>query len=262
MIVRYPNMYNQHWQELSEMIIENYSEGHYEDCVLLCAHQLINEIPEFRKQYPKSKIIVYNLEPVHKKHWISMDWLMKANVLADQVWDYDLQNVEIWRNYGVDAIFKPIQYTASLKRIQNVEEPDIDLLFLGSPTEHRGNYIKQLISAMKSSDDFGGKDNFNFISGHQIWGDLKDNLTSRTKIILNIAPYVGSRQQQTRIYIDLINNKCILSEKAAHNYYGDMIVEFQNPIELAEKVKYLLRDDNWKQYTNNSFEEYCKKNYK
>lgn len=263
MYIHFPTMYSDHWKDLSDMVLENYSHGYYNDCILLCPHKMTDYISHYREIYPDSKIIAYNLEPAHKDHWISIEWLVRAFKEVDEVWDYDLQNVEIWKNYGVDVKFKPIQYTHSLKRIQNLEEPDIDVLFIGSPTEYRGQYITNFcLQPYIPDSEFYEQINIKFITGYQIWGKLKDELTSRSKIILNIAPYQGSRQQQTRIFYDLINNKCVLSEKTSYNYFDDLIVEYEHSDDLAAKIRYLLRDDNWKQYTNKSFEEYCKRKYK
>ena len=263
MFVHYPKMYSELWLDLAEMVFANYSHEHYNDCVLICPHQMSDHTTQYRSMYPGSKLIAYNTEPVHKNHWISIDWLISSFKEVDEVWDYDIQNIEIWKNYGIDAKFKPIQYTPVLKRIQNVEEPDIDVLFFGSPTIYRGKYVSDFcLSSIIPDEEMHIQHSIKFISGYQIFGKLKDELTSRSKIILNMAPYSGARQQQFRIAYDLINNKCVLSEKASYNYFDDMIVEYEDPNDLAAKIRYLLRDDNWKQYTNNSFEDYCKRKYK
>jgi hypothetical protein len=55
------------------------------------------------------------------------------------------------------------------------------------------------------------------------------------------------------IFYNLINNKCVLSEKSSINYYGDMIVEFSGYQDMGDKMVSLIKDDKWKEYANDRF---------
>ena len=95
------------------------------------------------------------------------------------------------------------------------------------------------------------------VNTFNVFGKELDEMIGRSKIILNINPNDGeSRQQQTRIFYALINNKCVLSEANRFNYFGNMIVEFTDLPDFASKIFYLLREDNWKNYTNKNYKEY------
>jgi len=262
MYIHFPTIYSELWTDLAEMVLSNYSEENYNDCVLLCPHKLISNIPYLREIYPNTKIIGYNLEPVHEEHWISIEWLTRMAKEVDEIWDYDKQNIEKWKARGISAKFKPIQYAKSLERVTNLEEPDIDVLFVGTPTTYRGEYISGLLTAPFLENEIDLQSNLKIISAYQIFGKLRDELIGRSKIILNLGPYKDTRQQQARVAYALNNRKCVLSEKTEFNYFDDLIVEFETPTDLAAKMRYLVKDDNWKQYTNKSFEEYCKRKYK
>lgn len=260
--VQFPTLYPELWIDLAYMTLENYVEND-NDCIILAPHRIMDSINYYRNLYKDSKIIGYNYEPVHTDHCISKEWLLKSFEYVDEVWDYDFNNVLIWNECGINAKFKPPQFTSQLKRINNSPDPDIDVLFIGSQTDYRSKYITNFnLGSIIPPNEYAEHTKYKFITAYQVWGALKDELISRSKIILNIAPFAGANQQQARIFYDLINNKCVLSEKSPHNYYEDLIIEFDNPNDLAGKIRYLLRDDNWKKYTNNSFEDYCKRKYK
>jgi len=264
MFVHFPEQYGHFWGEISKMIFENYSYGeYYNSCVLLVPNVMVGSIQRYREMYQNSKIIGYNLEPLNSNHWHQPNRIIEALKQYDEIWDYDLTNIGYLRNCGIDAKFKPMQYTESLKNVKNVENPDIDVLFFGTLTEYRTKYIANMTtSPFIPYDEMDLQTNIRYVYAFQVWGDLKNELTSRSKIILNIAPYKGANQQQARIYHDLINNKCVLSERAQYNYFGDMITEFDDFSDCAAKIRFLIKDDNWKKYTNNSFKDYCKKQYK
>jgi hypothetical protein len=82
---------------------------------------------------------------------------------------------------------------------------------------------------------------------------LLEEMIGRSKIILNINPYEGEcRQQQTRIFYPLINNKCVLSQKSSINYYDNLITEYTDWKDLYQKMIHLLENDRWKDYTYNN----------
>lgn len=267
MFVHFPSPYlSQLWEQISQMLFANYSIGYEKDCVLLCPHRISQHIPYFKSIYSNSKIIAYQLEQLgsHLQMKVYMDDMINALSKYDEVWDYDLHNIEILSKYGINAKFKPFQYTEALKTVRNLEDPDIDVLFIGSPAKSRAEFIDSLINKSHiPSNEFEEQLSIKIISAHQYYGKFKDELTARAKIVLSIPVYPDTPcQGQARIFHDLINNKCVLSKKAPYNYYDNLIVEYDNHNDCAEKIRYLLRKDNWKNYTNYSFKEYCDKKYK
>lgn len=238
-----------HWNDISMMIEENYAHEYEHNDVLVMAvhhHQTIQKIKESNPGH--NKIIIYQLEPLYKNHWWPEDYVISRIKGADEVWDYDLDNIEVLKKYGIDAKFKPFLYCNSLKKIENREEPDIDIFFYGSSTEYRAKIIENLTN----KGLIGKKTVWLWNFGPQC--EILNEFIGRSKIILNLnttglVENGQNIQKQSRIYYALINNKCVVSQKSARNYYGDLIVEADDD-ELLKTLEDLLDGDKWKQYSN------------
>jgi hypothetical protein len=248
----YSDRFKPHWEDLVAMIEENYSQDYGDDTCLVLSANLIMEIYENKKEIPDyNKKIVYQIEPLVKNHWWSFDSMIDCLRHYDEVWDYDLDNIEILKQHGIDAKFKPFIYCENLKRIQNKKEPDIDVLFYGTQTFHRIKTISNLIGYYL---DY----NINFISLNNVTGSLLDDFISRSKIILDLSNngHLEHRiQKQTRIFYSIINNKCVISEKSDRNYFGDLITEvnFENDLtELGNTINQYIHCEKWKEYSNAS----------
>ena len=245
------------WLMISQMVDGAYADESYSKSAMLLGSYVHRSVEDQKKEIFSAnpdfdKIVVYQLEPLVDGHHWKTERLIENLRGADEVWDYDLQNIELLRKYGIDAKFRPPTSVQSLRKINSVDSPDIDLLFYGSYTPHRAEYIQNLYNASMPADlsDLYLRMNFVWLCG--ICDDKLDEYIARSKIILNLNPTAEeSRQQQTRIFYPLINNKCVVSEKAPINYFGESIVEFNSPQDLAEKVVSLLSNDNWKQKTLN-----------
>ena len=90
----YLDFMKDHWRDLITMVEDNYSvhleEG---DCLVVgaCTERTLEEIKESN---PGAKrYIVYQLEPLHETHWHSPDKIINNMRGADEVWDYDPDNV-------------------------------------------------------------------------------------------------------------------------------------------------------------------------
>lgn len=238
-----------HWNDICMMIDENYAhEYEHNDVVVMAVHhhQSIEQIKESNPGH--NKIIIYQLEPLCKDHWWNEEYIISRIKDADEIWDYDLDNIEILKKYGIDAKFKPFLYCNNLKKIENREEPDIDVFFYGTSTPYRS----KIIEILTNHGLIGRKTVWlwNYGNGSEIFNEF----ISRSKIILNLnttdSSESGQRiQKQSRIYYALINDKCVVSEKSVRNYYGDLIVEVEKD-DLLKTIEYLLEEDRWKQYSN------------
>ena len=106
--------------------------------VIICgAHDFskTQSIDLYKKKY--DKVIIFNQEPLtatqrqfmHKSYFA---WLKQA----DEVWDYDEQNIEVLKLIRPDVklhILKPYKDWSKYAPV----EKDIDILFYGSMNEHR-----------------------------------------------------------------------------------------------------------------------------
>ena len=242
------------------MIESNYApyvvDSH--DTYFVIGHYLWSNAKELKERFEAKRMIVYQHEPLVENHWWSTETIIKNLEGADEVWDYDLENIKILSKYGIDAKYRPPVYTEELKTVKNVDNPDIDLLFYGSPTNRRMQFLSDFITVLPINDeDREVFTKMSVVNTFNVFGEKLDELIGRSKIILNTNPYDGEcRQQQTRIFNALINNKCVLSEANRFNYYGNLIVEFRGLPDFASKVFDLLREDKWKNYTNNNYKQF------
>lgn len=237
------------WDDLETMIECNYQFKENLDSVICLGTYLHESVDQIRLKFPEKKIVVYQLEPLIPNHWWSTEHIIKNIKNADEIWDYDLDNIQVLKSYGIDAKFVPIKYTESLKRIKNKKHPDIDVLFYGTLTPRRYNIISQMIN----SDYY--YNNINFVYLFNFDGPKLDDYISRSKIILNIHPHENHRQEQARIYYPLINSKCVISEKSDRNYFGDLVLE-RSPEYFRNTILYYLNDDLWKHEFKNVSEKY------
>ena len=247
------NFLNSLWDDLEEMLKTHYVNEEDSDIVISLGTYLHESIDDIRLKFPGKKIIVYQLEQLVENHWWTKEEIIDNIKNADEVWDYDLENIEILKLNKIEAKFVPIKYTESLKKIKNKEFPDIDVLFYGTLTPRRYNIIFNMINR----DYYYG--NINFVYLFNFDSSKLDDYISRSKIILNIHPHDCHRQEQVRIYYPLINDKCIISETSSINYFGDLILE-RDPEYFRNTIFYYLHNDLWKTEFGNVSQKF--KNFK
>ncbi len=260
MLFYYNIMFSKHWHMLTMMLQEAYGDESnlYDNVLLGCyVHTSVNDIRnELIKtnQYYDGKLIVYQSEPLTKNHWWKTEQIVENIKDADEIWDYDLENIQILQSYGLKAKFRPPTYVSCLANIYSQPEPDIDVLFYGTLTPYRYETINNVIgNAEIQENHINTILNFKFVFLYNVMDHLLEEMIGRSKIILNINPYEGEcRQQQTRIFYPLINNKCVLSQKSSINYYDNLITEYTDWKDLYQKMIHLLENDRWKDYTYNN----------
>lgn len=256
----YPIKISLHWDLIRQMMIEHYYKPEEHDNALFIigsaaitpVSSLIETGKEIYGADSFSKVIVYQLEPLLDIHWHKPSKILN-NIKGDyEIWDYDLDNIAYLSDHGIDAKYRPMKISSCLNRIKSQENPEIDMLFYGSFTEHRYKLLKLFnydIYLDDTQERLFRYANMNFVWLHNIDGEKLDDYIARSKIILNLCPYENALQQQTRIFYALSNKKCVLSEKASRNYFGNKITEFTDPNDLYKKSLDLLMDDVWRNYT-------------
>ena len=178
--------------------------------VIICgAHDFsrTQSIDLYKKKY--DKVIVFNQEPLTATqrqfmHTGYFAWLK----LADEVWDYDEQNIEVLKLIRPDVklhILKPYKDWSVYKPV----EKDIDILFYGSMNEHRLKALNTL------------KRKFKVVVLQNAWGTTLDNYIMRSRVLLNLHYYYESSMQEQARMIRWIGAPCrIISEKSWKNYLG------------------------------------------
>lgn len=167
------------------------------------------------------KVIVFNQEPLtatqrkfmHRNYFI---WLEKA----DEVWDYDEQNIEILNLIRDDVklhILKPYKDWSKFKPVNK----DIDILFYGSMNEHRSKVLDEL------------KKRYNVVILNTWDGNVLDSNIIRSKILLNIHYYYESYMQEQARMIRWIGAPCrIISEKSYKNYLNVEELTYEELLKL------------------------------
>ena len=238
---------------LAKMVDENYATEENENDLFVMALYLNLSGTQLKEEFAHrnfNKLIIYQLEPLVEAHWWTTDKIVESLKGADEVWDYDLDNIELLKQHGIEAKFKPLLYTESLNTIKTIDEPDIDVLFYGTPTRYRSSFFesfnKDFVHYDDTSDMYGI---MNIVTLYNIADQRLDEFIARSKIVLNLNPIEGDcRQQQTRIFYPLTNGKCVMSQKSNRNYFGNCIVEFTDSQDFGEKAIELLKTGKWRDY--------------
>lgn len=175
--------------------------------VIICgAHDLSHtqSIDDYKRKY--GKVIVFNQEPLLAKqrnfmHIGYFAWLS----MADEVWDYDEENLKVLRLIRPDVklhVLKPYKmWTKEYKK-------DIDILFYGSMNDHRKKIL----------DELSKRHNVKILTN--CWdGNELDRWILRSRILLNLHYYNETALQEQARMIRWIGSPCrIVSEPSVHNY--------------------------------------------
>jgi hypothetical protein len=187
--------------------LKNEYRGDRSNDVIICGgHDFSRSysLDYFRQRY--GRVIVFNQEPLlatqrQFMHNGYLKWIKQA----DEVWDYDEQNIELLNYLRPDIklhILKPYKDWSKFKPVNK----DIDILFYGAMNEHRRKILDELKKRYK-------------VSIIEAWGDTLDQYILRSKILLNIHYYYECSMQEQARMIRWIGAPCrIISEKSYKNY--------------------------------------------
>ena len=156
---------------------------------------------EYLKRLPKNSII-FNLE---QYRGVSPSFFGKeVHFCAEnfEIWEYSSANMHSWQLLGNDNHkLVPISYAPILTRIPKVAEQDIEVLIYGLSGEKRLFAFDELSTHGIVTI---------FVSG--LYGAARDNLISRSKIILNVNLYDYAQIFEiARVSYLLSNSKAVIS---------------------------------------------------
>jgi hypothetical protein len=158
-----------------------------------------NLLPALEAALP-SRLILYNLEQIEN----DSPWLNPAYVELLKrypVWDYSARNIERLKTFGVKhALLCGIGYMPALTRIPAATE-DIDVLFVGSLNARRRLVLEQIAQQGK-----------NVQAHYTIYGEERDAVIARSKIVLNLHFYAAQVFEIVRVSYLMANRKCVVSE--------------------------------------------------
>lgn len=231
---------NKYFIELIKFVLEHFDKIEYDNSVIIIGDYINHDVKYYRKIYPNKKIIIYNWEQlVDGNKYFNIAGIIGNMIGADEIWDYDLLNVEYFKYFDVkvDKVFN-FKYTESIKDLKNQENPEIDVLFYGYFNDVRYDKFKDIFTPLYHD--------YKIMMLTGLDKEDQKKYIENAKIIINVHAMIPwSRQEQERIGYCLINEKCVLSEVSQINYFGNAIVEekLQN---LSNGIKHLLKDDLWR----------------
>lgn len=164
---------------------------------------------------------------------------------AISVWDFSPKNVIHFKKEHnfTNIVYVPTRVPLGifLTPLQNIHQ-DVDVLFFGAMHPRRKK-IQEYITRrfIKNSIIF---------RYNNLFGEERENLIKRSKIVLNIHYWEKSSLETHRIEYLSSNGKCIISEKSSDPMLDDVYcdsVTFVTPgnmEELASKIKILLTNKN------------------
>lgn len=171
--------------------------------------------------------ILYNLEQVEPNGvWFQPKLLEIFRRYT--VWDYSQQNAARLATLGVRvAQVVPIGYVRELTRITRAAPPDIDVLFCGSLNPRRKEILQQMNQAgLQVTAAFG------------VYGQARDALIGRAKLLLNVHYYDAKVLEQVRIAYLLANRCTVLSEPSAD---PDEDLQFAGGVAFADYAQLVQR---------------------
>ena len=176
-----------------------------------------NLLPEELLHSAPEDTICYNLEQLrwhpqfkagHELTW--WDYLVQKF----QIWDYSGANIPAWNSRIPRLPVKHLSicYAPVLTSIPKAEEQDIDVLIYGGIGGNRLPVFSALAAAKMS-----------VVFAHRLYGAGRDNLISRSKIVLNISLSRGKIFEVVRASYLMANSKAVISDFSLDSFIEEDI---------------------------------------
>lgn len=205
------------------------------DCINIIFGAQVLSLRQIENLPPGS--IVYNLEQMAG---LDLSANPVARVIAErfQIWDYSESNLASWQrlNPALPVIRVPIGWSPILQRIAKPSVQDIDVLIYGKPGSLRLQIFNDLCQrGLKCM----------FVCG--LYGQARDELVARSKLVLNINLYEHSRIFEiVRVSYLLANAKAVVADTQNGSYLEegmDDAVAFAVPDKIVDTCIQLLDND-------------------
>ena len=150
-------------------------------------------------------------------------------------WDYSNYNLDyLFKKNNIDGKLFQIGYQKQLDRIISSKNQEIDVLFYGSVNPRRKYIIDKLLQK---------KINIKTVFG--VYDKDRDDLISKSKIVLNMHMYDSKIFEIIRVFYLLTNSIPVVSEKGidtkSNNEYLDGICTCEYD-QICEKIFHLLEN--------------------
>lgn len=164
---------------------------------------------------PKNAI-VYNHEQIYDgAKVLSKDY--EALLRGSEVWDYSVENIAALHKIGIEAKHVPVGYVPDLECYKPKDKQDIDVLFVGAGNDRRHAILNSIRDA-----------GLNVVHATGVYGRERDELCSRSKIVLNIHYYPAMVFETVRVSYLLANGSLVISEdgldtESENEYKGGVV---------------------------------------
>jgi hypothetical protein len=180
--------------------------------------------------------IVYNFEQMRGLDSSTMKPQMVHAATNFKLWDYSEANADVWRQLNADYRIVPVGYAEPLTRIPKAPVQDIDVLMYGMPGSDR-------LSAFFHLCNTGLKTVF--VCG--LYGEPRDELISRSKLIVNINLYSRSKIFEiVRASYLFANRKAIVADIDAETFIEEDIrsgICASSPSMLVDQCHELIKNE-------------------
>ncbi len=154
-----------------------------------------------------------------------------------EVWDYSANNVLFLREKGFPRVkLVPLTYVKGLARIPRVEQ-DVDVMFYGSMNDRRRRIIDGLLATGLTCEIYD--------QNRRIWGEQRDEIIARSKVIVNIHFYEYKIFESARVFYLVTNGKCVVSESGSDEierlYRGAVVMADYDS--MVDVVRRYVEDD-------------------
>ncbi|MGC2520848.1 MAG: hypothetical protein WA373_17285 [Burkholderiales bacterium] len=182
--------------------------------------------------------IIYNFEQIAGLEVDLIRPSLKVAAEDFQIWEYSEANIPAWEklNPTRKVVHVPVGWAPILNRIKGNVPQDIDVLIYGLPGQLRLQIFHDLChQGVKCL----------FVSG--MYGSARDNLISRSKLVLNINLYDHSRIFEiVRVSYLLANAKAVVADARQGTFIEpglENAVAFSPPREIRDTCLALLMND-------------------
>lgn len=196
------------------------------------------------------RFIYYQVEQSNSKFLKDLKLLKKTIYMmckAEKVWEYTTMTRHLYSKYCLNKLSwvpMPFYYNENIEKL-NFDSCEYDIFFYGHFNERRKKILNELGKYFKLKEGF------------KCYGEMKNILIKKSKIILNLHFYEDSSLESCRINEILNYNKLIISEnslkdEANTELYNDYVIfvdeidkNMSNINQMIKKIKYYLKKENY-----------------
>jgi hypothetical protein len=203
-----------------------------EGTVIVLGSHLISRINQ--NSLPQ-RMVLFNLEQVYADSpWMTPEYIQVAT--THLLWDYSRSNVLKWEEIGVQCNgVCEVGFVQELERIQSLATRDVDVTFIGSLNDRRKAVLDEL-----------NNQNINVYWLFDVWGQQRDDVIGRSKILLNLHMYDAHVFEIVRVSYLLANACCVVSETGVDIETEESLapgIAFSRHDQLVSKCIELLAND-------------------